>query len=790
MKDTGAAPFAGVTAFLWSGLCLLTLLHVGLSVAALTTGASVPLGWPYYFLAYGLTVAAGTVVLLLVEGFVRRFPALCFPVLLTLTGGLGVILVVRAADAVPLASLTAIALAWAVIVWLWWSGRSLRTETPLGRLSFTVPGRPRLMALLAVSLPALGDAPLRSLHQLLEPSGPWTLLLAPVLGLLAAGGYLVLETVFPSAVDFFWAHRTATTLIVLAGLAAGGVVWGQYAIRSTPFRFDGRRVEASLPSTSRDSLPNVFLISIDTLRWDSVADRGTGPKSLPHLTSLRRDSIEFTSHFAPSSWTLPSHASLFTGHKPREHGAVKKGQPVYTNLSTFPMHLRQVGYRTVAFTDGGLVRGSLGFSRGFDHYGEFPFQPAQPYDDFLPGSVEAVRLLYRAGAGRHLIPPRKPSRPFQRTHFKRTLAEAREWIRREADARRPFFMFLHTYQVHDWFRRYPKSVRRLLQERPRLARYVLPSKRLPDTVPRLSEADHRLLEKVLEDVRPPIDTKRLPLQRVVFDPDTYDTIPERPLRVLAELRDLSSPETRRLRDLIRNQFRGQRHLYRYGIESLDRILGNFLTFLKRRGLYEDAIILFYSDHGEGFSLVPLVLQHGRRGHVDKRAQLHESLIHTPLWIKLPGGRHAGSRRGATLASRDVFPMLFSHLGIRLGGRPLVPPVSLTGADSAGRSYVTGSGETGGYGQHPVVYVRGRRYKITAEVLSGKVSTRQYWKVAQDPARERRVEAGEVPPDVRRGLDRRLDRLLDRFRQLPDPFRRAPRRLPYRVRRELRALGYL
>jgi hypothetical protein len=97
----------------------------------------------------------------------------------------------------------------------------------------------------------------------------------------------------------------------------------------------------------------------------------------------------------------------------------------------------------------------------------------------------------------------------------------------------------------------------------------------------------------------------------------------------------------------------------------DREFGRFVRELKAAGRYEDALIVFLSDHGEEF------LDHGRWLH---GRSLFDELIRVPLVVKFPGNRGAGSRVGEQVQGLDVVPTVLEAMGVPLasdlGGRPL------------------------------------------------------------------------------------------------------------------------
>ena len=67
--------------------------------------------------------------------------------------------------------------------------------------------------------------------------------------------------------------------------------------------------------------PNVVLITLDTTRADRLGVYGYSRRTSPNLDALARESVLYTSALATSSWTLPAHATLFTGKFTSSHGA-------------------------------------------------------------------------------------------------------------------------------------------------------------------------------------------------------------------------------------------------------------------------------------------------------------------------------------------------------------------------------------------------------------------------------------------------------------------------------------
>ncbi|MFT7669204.1 MAG: arylsulfatase A-like enzyme [Planctomycetota bacterium] len=114
---------------------------------------------------------------------------------------------------------------------------------------------------------------------------------------------------------------------------------------------------------SPDPRPNVLVILIDTLRADRVGCYGNERGLTPTLDSIAAAGILFADSMSAASWTLPSHASLFTSTYPSQHG-VWDDQVLPAELPTIAEVLRDAGYRTAAFTEGGFMNVAHGFARG------------------------------------------------------------------------------------------------------------------------------------------------------------------------------------------------------------------------------------------------------------------------------------------------------------------------------------------------------------------------------------------------------------------------------------------
>jgi arylsulfatase A-like enzyme len=185
------------------------------------------------------------------------------------------------------------------------------------------------------------------------------------------------------------------------------------------------RSAVSVPSLSppgASARPSVLLVSLDTLRADRVGAYGDTAARTPVLDGLARAGIMYTDAYSPAMWTLPSHAGLFYGtHLPDTPAGLASQGRAEAALGVPPLPLpellRQHGYATAGFTGGGFLGLPFDFRRGFDTYYEFP-QP-NLNGGCPPERFDGAEVFRRADA----------------------------WLRDNGE--RPFFLFVHTYDVHD-----------------------------------------------------------------------------------------------------------------------------------------------------------------------------------------------------------------------------------------------------------------------------------------------------------------------------------------------------
>ena len=178
------------------------------------------------------------------------------------------------------------------------------------------------------------------------------------------------------------------------------------------------------PGPSAARRPNVLLIVIDTLRADHLSSYGYDRRTSPHIDRLAEEGVLYEDCISASSWTLPSHASLFTGLFVRDHHTTSENWTLAESFDTLAELLSEAGYHTGGFSNNVWINDVSGLKRGFDTFREmWREQPVREkgisFDD------PAVDM----GAAK-------------------TNGEIFAWLDGLPDKTRPFFVFINYFEPH------------------------------------------------------------------------------------------------------------------------------------------------------------------------------------------------------------------------------------------------------------------------------------------------------------------------------------------------------
>ncbi|HET9793592.1 MAG TPA: sulfatase [Thermoanaerobaculia bacterium] len=127
-------------------------------------------------------------------------------------------------------------------------------------------------------------------------------------------------------------------------------------------------VVADWPRLDRGEPRVIVLFDIDTMRADHLSLYGYDLPTTPAIDRVFRSGLVADRCFSNATWTLPSHASMFTSTLVSRHRVRAPGDRLPSNFPLLAEVLQKGGYATFGVTNGGYVDAEYGFSRGFDRY--------------------------------------------------------------------------------------------------------------------------------------------------------------------------------------------------------------------------------------------------------------------------------------------------------------------------------------------------------------------------------------------------------------------------------------
>lgn len=368
---------------------------------------------------------------------------------------------------------------------------------------------------------------------------------------------------------------------------------------------------ATMTDDSRPNQPNILLIVMDTARAMSFSCYGYGKATTPNIDAIAANGTLFEQAISPSPWTIPSHASLFTGLYPTEHQTTTKNPALGSGHLTLARMLKSRGYRTAGFTNNPFVSPKRGFASGFEHFEEmylgddnrffkedtFDIQAfhhsardkgLRHYADLIsrlltPGSIvkNLVNLYIVALRGNPV------ALYFNDDGAARTNRRIIEWIGSSGD--RPFFVFANYMECHTPYQ------------------------------PPFSYRDKKLM--LWRDLLISQDSNAYCVGQQSITP---------------------------------SHFRRLRELYDLELQYLDAQVGALCRFLEESGHLDDTLLIITSDHGENIG------EHRLFGHI---LSLYNTVLHVPLIVRLPGVFEAGARVPGRVQTHDIFKTVADLVGV-------------------------------------------------------------------------------------------------------------------------------
>ena len=229
------------------------------------------------------------------------------------------------------------------------------------------PGRvPGLVLRMVLLLPIVAAVQLggRALHGAPKEAA----LALPVA--VAAGGVMAAVLLAPLA-----ARVAALPAAGGAAALAAVIALASAAQAARPARGALRDQTQPSPPPAAFPLPNVVLIVLDTVRASNVSSYGYERRTTPHLDAFAAGAVRFSTATTVSSWSVPAHASLFTGLFAPEHGAglslrdasrrLERPAPLDASLVTLAEHLAERGYATAGISANLLLAPHMNLTQGF-----------------------------------------------------------------------------------------------------------------------------------------------------------------------------------------------------------------------------------------------------------------------------------------------------------------------------------------------------------------------------------------------------------------------------------------
>jgi arylsulfatase A-like enzyme len=338
--------------------------------------------------------------------------------------------------------------------------------------------------------------------------------------------------------------------------------------------------------------PNILLIWTDQQRYDTIAALGNRAIRTPHLDRLASQGVAFTEATTPSPVCMPARWSLHAGQWTSTHCCTSNHHPGLRPPTDLPALLRQAGYRV----------GLAGKNHSFLKPGELDFWEEHPRSS--NGAAWQLRQAWRETVQKARYPrlAEEPAPGGVEGDPARAKTEAAmRFI--ESAAGRPFFLWLSYHHPH--------------------TPYVAPE-------PYFSMY------------------KGAHLPAPVVEPDGLEAA-GKPFRQLHHQRNNDA-----ILPFTQEQVMCMRQVYYGQISLIDAEVGRLLAYLDERGLAQNTLVLYSSDHGDYM---------GDHGLLTKSPALYDCLVRVPLIVRWPGHVDEGRRDDRFASHVDMLPTLTAAAGL-------------------------------------------------------------------------------------------------------------------------------
>ena len=238
----------------------------------------------------------------------------------------------------------------------------------------------------------------------------------------------------------------------LLGVSSAGLVlcaWLAATLSGADHAAAPDRVARAAPPADA---PNVLWIVMDTVRADHLSCYGYGRPTTPRIDAFAAEGILYERAISPAPWTLPAHASMFTGMYPSKHQTTTMHRALARELTTAAEVFRSHGYRTAAFSNNPWVSATYGMDQGFDSFYEGHRQVARGPRPLLARAL--FRLFER---------PEQRRLQGRRTAY-RTNQRLGAFLAEHPERGVPFFAFVNYMEAHTEYHPPEAEARRFLPE--------------------------------------------------------------------------------------------------------------------------------------------------------------------------------------------------------------------------------------------------------------------------------------------------------------------------------------
>jgi arylsulfatase A-like enzyme len=368
--------------------------------------------------------------------------------------------------------------------------------------------------------------------------------------------------------------------------------------------------------------PDILLIVLDCVRALDFPGGRDFSGRMPFAVALRKESVAFPRAASVAPWTLPSHASLFTGVYPWEHNCHGRGtlrlNPKVTRL---PSLLREKGYRTISVSGNPLISTDYGLTDGFEmaawgEWWEQFYRILRRAPHTAEGTVgDASRLpvnLSRRNRWGRLVRTAGQRLPASLAGMNSILRRVANLDPDGIDAVNPWI----EPTLRDWLGR--RSI-----DQPVFCFVNLIDAHEPYLLDLFGRQSIRAWWKDMRIAQDPL---------ALFDPSEPPPV-----------EDLA-----RLHQMYRNTF-----------ETLDRRLDRIHGIFDDAGRWDNALVVLTSDHGQCFG------EHGMYWH---GVRTDEEMLRVPLWVKFPHGEFGGVEGVGWASPMDAMPTALEAARIDGTGR--------------------------------------------------------------------------------------------------------------------------